>query len=395
MLKKKLIKILIGGLGGLVLVFAGFIYLNSKRTDFRLSIIAQPKGSVIKINGAEEGKDTFSKTLPKGLYQITTEKEDYISDEREINLNADTKLEINLIKKLGLSAPPDKFRFKSTQSVSVYSPKIINDTTIVGYDKELRMVFSADEDSFTKIYTGDLIFYSFSDLYVVFADRKVKNKIFLYNIKENKTANISTSEIAPVIYASYSSEYDVVLLLGRYDSKTRVSSVYAAKTTGPGFQLLTTTTANVVEPLKDNLIVLFEKLDNDNSSIINILDLKTFNIVYSSIGNKYIISPSKKSMAIVSSDKITLIDLSNFSKRDIKFSKTDKIVWNDEISFLLINNKHPGVSYSYLETEYGEETKEVEIKELESRTIKEIIGKSDGFLYLRDTEGAIWKISLN
>ncbi len=130
MLKRKFLKIIIGGFGGLIILIFGFVYLNSKRTDFKLTILTKPENSIIKINGIEEGKGTLTKTLPKGIYKITTELEGYIPDERDLNLESDKSLTIILIKKLGMSTPPDKFKFKSTQSVSVYSPNIINDKTI-------------------------------------------------------------------------------------------------------------------------------------------------------------------------------------------------------------------------------------------------------------------------
>lgn len=395
MIKDKIIKYIAIGFGCLVLVIASFVYLNSRRDSFILTVTTQPQDALISINGFEEGRGNVKKAYPKGIVKISSELVNYIPDEREINLDSDKKITINLIKKIGLSSPPDKFRFKSTQSVSIYSPNIINDVSVTGYDKSLKMVFTANESAYTKIYTGDLSFYSFSDSYILFGDKNVKNKIFIYSTTDNKTTTVDVSEISPVIHASYVDSYDVLFLLGRYDPATRASNVYASKISEPGFQLITSTTSNSIEAIKDNLVILYEKLDGNDASFINILDLKTFNTVLSVTGNKYLISPSKKTLAIVSSDKISLVDLVGFSKRDIEFSKTDKLVWNDEVSFILIHNKRPGVSYSYLETEFSEETKEVSIDELDGKTIKEIVGKSDKYLYLRDTEGAIWKISVN
>jgi hypothetical protein len=393
--KRKVIKYLLITFGVLIILTGIALWLNSLRSSYNLNINVTPKEASIKINDIEEGKGAVNKFFPKGIYKITTELENYIPDEREANLTSDRKISITLIKKLGLSAPPDKFRFKSTQSLSIFSPNIINDTDVTGYDKGLKMIFTANENTFTKIYTGDLTFYSFSDLYILFGDKKVKDKIFIYSTKDNKTTTVNTSEVSPVIYASYLSAYDVLFLLGRYDPNTRSSNVYASKVLEPGFQLITTTTANAVEAIRDSLVILFEKLDGNDASIVNILDLKSFKIVLSVTGNKYLISPSKKTLAVISSSKINLIDLTTFSKREIDYSKTDKMLWNDEVSFVLIHNKKPGVTYSYLETEFGQETQEVSIDELNTKTVKEIIGKSQKYIYLRDTEGAIWKISIN
>lgn len=384
-------KILILFISIVILIFGAY-FLMGKR--FLLSISTYPQGSQININNKYRSSDTFSKKLTKDTYEVVVSKDGYVSQTFKFELTEDKNLVVSL-NPAGVLDKVDVSRFRGVGAYSVAEITKGEQDFLVAIDKRNNYLIKISNNSNSTIYGKPVYSYSFVYPYVALIEMQDMGKIVIVDLSKNNSVSTFDAGIySQVVSVSISKDAKNIYFLGNYDLKTGYSKLYKSSLNDFSASEIYTTQANVVNSLSDSYVLLLEQADGLDLSKTFLLSLSEFKVKYSSTCNYYKVSPSKKLVAVISSQRISLLDTDSLKTSIKSFSNLVSVDWKNDITLLVVDKSGSDYKIYYLDINTLSLSEPFTQDVVNNLNIQSIVAIDNETLHYVDSSGNLNKISL-
>ena len=395
-LKIKTNRVLSAGILVILFLLILFIIRNLIQKQYLLNINVQPSGAEILVDNKYSSINNFSKKLPKGTHEIVISKPNYINVNKEVDLKSNTNIDITLEN---IKGDITQIEIKKTETISqtfISDVNLYTNGVLIAYDVNNSRLVSIVNDKVNTLYEGNLSFYSYSEPLITFVDRKNINEILVFDTQSNKlTQKIDISSITPIMYAHMSRDNKSMYLIGKFDYKTRSSTLFVTDTTNLQPRQITRIKASKIGVVTDNLLLLFDKVDALDESKITLFNITQNKTVLSIVGNNYALSPGNSFLAVQKSNSLTLINLESLAQKSVSSEFSEHIAWISDENLLIIKTLQNKIQFYGLNSTNFTKYPINFTNPSTNISVQEVIGISNNTLYLLDKRGFLNKILLS
>lgn len=373
-----------------ILLITAVMYLT--RTTFSLNIMVTPNDSLITVSNGSEiytSKGNFNKKLKKEIYKLKIEKEGYITEEREIKLDKNTKVVLTLFKsyisELEKSYTPIKIS-------PMFSTSGFKNGKIYGVNRKNGNLIMFEDNKETVVYNGEIEDYEIKGNTAVILDSFNLGEIIVLNLNNLSLKRISQKLLAPIISVSLSDDEKNIYYLSEFGIDNKVSNLNSISVDGSNYKKINETESQSVEFLKSNTLILFEETHDIDKNVINFYDLDKNLVTLSKLTSSYKISPDKNYILLHKSKNVEIIDTFEFKSRSKNIEQSSRSVWKDNDTAVLFRNNTGNSYYSILKTDTFETTPFQIL--LENSSILNVFGFVENKLFAQDYKEKIFSIQI-
>jgi len=380
-------------LGNIALIFAviclfsAFIFLYIKITSrYILKISVDQVGSKIAINDKYFSDNSFENRLPKGNYTIVVTKEGFLDFKRDVYLNKNTDVKVILLEKIDsqsiTSASVDGLRPYSFSKTSV-----VNENTL-GIDTFTGNLIMLRNTGFDVIYKGKVNKFSYRNPFTVIVDSMKKNVLILKNILTNEVKEIPYNNSELINALSITPDLKNIILISDYNVKTNKSTLYSLDLNTTTVNKIGETKATDLQFIDNNMIAMFISADYLDRGTLQITDRSLGKIYYTDNCNKFLVSPTGEFILLQLSNKIKIIDTTDYVPVSYNSEAKDIAVWEGRGNAVIVFRNSPsGVQFAQIQIGNSEEPIFNVIPSLTNEKVIQIYGVSGGYLYFQNSKG--------
>ncbi|OGM74273.1 hypothetical protein A2382_04390 [Candidatus Woesebacteria bacterium RIFOXYB1_FULL_38_16] len=366
-------------------------------TTKRLTITPVPDTSLIKINDTYETTGKFDKRLPKGVYQIIVSNEGYFTDTRSITLTNNLKIDISL-KQIPQGKEVSSPNINTHPFLKDYqiTSQAISENNIVGVSRTNGQLTTITNNTITSLYPGKIENFSYRHPYITFIETSKNNEIKILNIETKSINKLTTSdnEIIPIIFSTPSPDESIVYFLGSYSKISRKSTLFSTPFNEMRPTILFQTSANKVEFLTKDRLLLFTSREASDQSIVEVFDLNKKRVIFTEKANFYSISPDGNKIILENSLHNTIINLTNLQRNQIENTTLTYATWLNNETIITATNHNPGITFKLFNLKGYQISENIIISNLKDQTIQQIIGVSNNTIHFLNSEGKIISAAL-
>ncbi|MFH2062297.1 MAG: hypothetical protein ABIJ43_04910 [Candidatus Beckwithbacteria bacterium] len=291
------------------------------------------------------------------------------------------------------TAHPSDTTFKSPEPFHISSLDLSESNLLYAISRQNSHLIKITPEETITIYSQPIKAFSHKDSQLAIIKESNKNILIIYNLNTNQSQSFNFSHISPLIDVSFDPQNKGLYLLVNLDVINRTTDLFYISLDNPVPQKLITTKATSLKALTDQNVLLFSYADGKDLSTVSIFNLPTQQESFSTKANNYFISPSKNSICIISSKKVTLINLSDQAPITYILENVLGAYWLSDSKLILIRNTTEGVTQATITPLTTTPTFTL-IPSLKDKTLRSIIGYLDNQLYAIDYFNQLTKISL-
>lgn len=385
--KKKIIVIF-----SLIIVIVLLVFVKLTQNPL-LTIKVTPSDSNIQIIG--EGyeintKNTFKDRIKKGSYKVRTDKDQHITDEREIFVDKDMKIEVSLIRSL----TSDLQKTYQTKNIPpIFSKDGFQQKNIYGIDKRSGKLINFEDGVEKVVYNGQVKDFNIGTNKAVVLDKDNLNEIIIINLNTLAQSRIPLDKYAPVISVSISKDESEVYFLADFTILNKKSNLYRLPLKEPTPTKVIETTAQSVRYLKDQKILLFEENHDEDENRVFIYSLDSNTILKTMLSSNYQISPNTTKILIQRSNSIEILDVDSLKSNISNIQAGSRSIWKDESLAVNFRNSNGNILFSMIQASpFGVTPQKVL---LENISLLNVFGFIDNELYIQDYEENIFSIDFS
>lgn len=360
------------------------------RTSFKLNITATPNDSLITISNdynTYSSTGIFIKNLRADLYDLKIEKKGYITEQRQVKLDRDTKISMSLFQSLITEVEKS---YIPTKISPVVSNSGFENGIIYGINRKNGNLVRFENKKETVVYGGDVKDYDVKADTAVILDNSRLGEIIVLNLNNLSIKRISQDSLSPIISVSLSDDTQNIYFLAGFDISNKSSSLNSISISGNNLRKINETDAQSVKVLNNKTLLLLEETHNQDKNIVLFYDLEKNSVIFSKATNSYKISPDKNHIFF---HKLTTVDILNtldFKSKSKNIETSSRSVWKDNNTMVIFRNNENNIYYSKL-TINPFETTPFQIL-LEGSSLLNVFGFMENRLYLQDYKENIFSV---
>lgn len=355
--------------------------INVNQEDFLITITGENKNYT--------SESDFKSKVDKGLYTIKVEKDDYITEQRQLNILENTKIEINLFKS-SLSDLQKSYQLEPIRQVS--TTESVDNNNSYGINRENGNLIKIEDGKEKIVYSGKTKDYAIGKNILIVLDQEDQNQIIVIDSSTLKTRRISKKELYPITSIALSDDEKFIYFLAEFNIRNKISNLYTTEIDGSNTIKITGTTAQSVKYLKNSIVVLFEENHDLNKNRIILFDTNKKEEILYKYTNKFSISPNKIYISLHKTNNIELLNTDNYKSNSSKILDSSRSTWRDSNTLYIFRNNEENVYLSKV-TANPFKVEDFSLL-LEGISLQNIIGFMGDKIYLQDYENKIFSIKL-
>lgn len=357
------------------------LQIDVNQDDFIITITSENKNYTSKSN--------FKSKVDKGLYTIKVEKNDYITEQRQLNILENTKIEINLFKS-SLSDLQKSYQLEPIKQISM--TESVDSNNSYGINRENGNLIKIEDGKEKIVYSGKTKDYAIGKDILIVLDQEDLNQIAVVDSNTLETRRINKKELYPITSIALSGDEKFIYFLAEFNIRNKISNLYATEIDGSNTIKITETTAQSVKYLKNSIVVLFEENHDLNKNRVILFDTDKKEEVLYKYTNKFSISPNKAYISLHKTNNIELLNTDSYKSNSNKILESSRSIWRDNNTLYIFRNNEENVYLSKVTA--NPFNVEDFILLLEGISLQNIIGFMGDKIYLQDYENKIFSIKL-
>jgi hypothetical protein len=360
------------------------------RTTFKLNIIVTPNDSTITISNDYNTYSSigiFSKNLRSDLYNLKIEKKGYITEQRQVKLDQDTKISMSLFQSLITEVEKS---YTPTKISPIVSGSGFENGIIYGINRKNGDLVRFEDKKETVVYSGDVKDYDVKNDTAVILDNSRLGEIVVLNLNSLSIKRIFQSSLSPIVSVALSGDAKMIYFLAEFDISNKSSSLNSFSISDDSLKKISETTAQSVKVLSDNLLLLLEENHGQDKNVVLFYDLEKKSVVFSKTTNSYKISPDKNHIFFHKSTTIDITNTLDFKSKLKNVEASSRSVWKDNNTIVIFRNNENNIYYSKLTIEPFEITPFQIL--LEGSSLLNVFGFMEDRLYLQDYKENIFSV---
>lgn len=369
-----------------------FLVVNSNK-DPKLIINSIPEDSNISISGEgqfynETGK--FEKRVAKGIYKIKIEKDEHITEEREVVLSKDTELTISLIKSSTLDIQKS---YQSKKISPIFSKEGFSQGNIYGIDKRNGNLISFENGNEKVIYSGSVKDYDIGTNKAVILDSDRLSEVVVVDLNTLKQSKINLEKYSPIISVSISIDESTVFFLAEFSITDKISSLNQMSINGSSISNITETKSQSIKYLKNQNILLFEENHDEDKNTVNIYNIGNKTILKTIKTSTYSISPETTKILLQRSNAVEILDLDSLKSNIGNIQTGSRSAWKDDSTVINFRNTGGNVLFTVVYTNPFKIVSQQTL--LENTSLLNVFGFIGEDLYLQDYNENIFSLDFS
>lgn len=376
----------------LILTLLGLFIYTKTNSNPTLQIEVDAEDFLLTVkseNNTYTSRSNFKGKVKKDLYTISVEKEGYIPEQRQMNIQSNTKVEIKLFKS-SLSEIQKSYKQENVKQISM--TEAIKNRDVYGIDRKNGNLIKIKDDGEEIIYTGKVKTYSIGENLIVLVDELNLNEIIKIDINTNKISRLEEKDLYPITSVAISDDDQTIFFLAGFKISDKMSSLYSMRSNGNTITKIIETSAQSINYLKKDIILLYEENHDLNKNRVILFNFNTNKEVLSKYTNKYNISPSGNNILLHKTNNIEILDTSNYRGRSQKISESSRSIWKDDNTLFIFRNAENNIYYTKVTVEPFSVGNFSLL--FEKMSLQNIFGFLNNRIYLQDYENKIFSIEL-
>lgn len=360
------------------------------RTSFKLNITATPNDSLITISNdytTYSSTGIFIKNLRADLYDLKIEKKGFITEQRQIKLDRDTKISMSLFQSLITEVEKS---YIPTKISPVVSNSGFENGIIYGINRKNGNLVRFEDKKETVVYGGDVKDYDVKADTAVILDNSRLGEIIVLNLNNLSIKKISQYSLSPIISVSLSDDTQNIYFLAGFDISNKSSSLNSISIDGNNLRKIDETDAQSVKVLNNKTLLLLEETHNQDKNIVLFYDLEKNSIIFSKATNSYKISPDKNHIFFHKSTTVDILNTLDFKSKSKNIETSSRSAWKDNNTMVIFRNNENNIYYSKLTINPFEKTPFQIL--LEGSSLLYVFGFMEDRLYLQDYNENIFSV---
>lgn len=242
----------------------------------------------------------------------------------------------------------------------------------------------------SQIPTDDI---NYNPPYVTFTDYFNQSRVFVFDEVSSKIFEYNLESLSPIISASTNVTNKEIFLLGNYDYKNRVSSIYKIENNNPVL-IHTKTTNTTVDVINNEQLFLTRPMDVANISVFEVYNLKQQQFVYSYTGSYGSLNFDKTLIAIQNKNDLIISNLTFPTNTTIHLPQETAWYWHNN-STIGVVTQPPNATISFINLNHPSPQPDTPRNIQVNSSFKRIIGAINNYLYTLNMDSKIEKIQIN
>ena len=271
---------------------------------------------------------------------------------------------------------------------------VVSIQTLFGINEKFQLVKRVGEKD--QIVDQDPVeIYAVSLSKIAYIKKSSPGRLFILDQPSGKSSIVAVDSYSQIISLSLSRDENFLFFLANFNPVTRKSILFQTPLAKFSPEKVTSTTANKIESVKNDLLLLYEFSDAPNSSQIQLLKSSSPSPLFSTTANYYFISPTGENLLIQRPNSATLYALSDLSSQTLIVNPTDKIGFLSDKYIAVFQNTYPDIRYTTIDTSTRFASPPIILPGVKNTSIKRILKIIDALAFVEDTDGNLWKIQLS
>lgn len=219
---------------------------------------------------------------------------------------------------------------------------------VYGVSKRNGNLVRFEENKETTVYTGKVNDYYIRGNIALILDDSNLSEIVVLNLDTEERSELSFSAISPVISVTLSDDLQTIYFLAGFDISKKISSINSVSINGEGHTKLGETSAQNLRFLRNNTILLFQSVHEQNASVVGFFDTNNRQETFSQITNTFQVSPDKRNVLLQKTNRVSIVNTETLQIKSKFTQQSSRSVWKDTNTVILLRNTDQGVAYSTL-----------------------------------------------